>query len=113
MQLQDYVQARAGIVGYLTDLAKVAVALQQVERAGILFGKAVQLRDSIGETQSKALPAEQAEYAQYREKLNRTLGESKFRQTWQAGALLGLEKVLKIVLAIKDQQTTTELDRRH
>ncbi|CAN5375632.1 BTAD domain-containing putative transcriptional regulator [soil metagenome] len=108
--LQRFIQMgnTGSIVGSLTDIAKIAVVLQQVERAGILFGKAAQLRKAIGETQWKALPTEQAEYEQYIETLSNTLGQQKFQQTWQAGALLSLEEALEIVLTIKDQ-TISEL----
>ncbi len=110
--LQWFIQMgnTGSIVGSLTDIAKVAVALRQYGSAGVLFGKAAQLREAIGETQWKALPTERAEYEQYIETLSHALGPPKFQQTWQAGTLLTLEQVLEVVLSVKEQKTSAALD---
>ncbi|MCX6045075.1 MAG: helix-turn-helix domain-containing protein [Chloroflexi bacterium] len=103
--LQGFIQMgnTGSIVGALTDIAKLAMALQRDESAGFLFGKAAQLRESIGETQWKALPAERAEYEQHLATLSQTLGQLKFQQTWQTGASMALEKVLEVVLGLQAQ----------
>jgi tetratricopeptide (TPR) repeat protein len=73
------------IVGSVTEIAKVALVKQQYLEACRLFGMADFLRESIGETQWKALPAEYAEYEQHIAQLHQNLDSDLFRKAWQEG----------------------------
>ena len=73
------------IVGSVTEIAKVAMAKRQYIDACRLFSIADFLRESIGETQWKALPEERKEYDQHITLLRHNLGNTLFKEIWQEG----------------------------
>lgn len=76
---------------YLEGLGRVAGVTGDARRAARLYGRAEALRESIGAPLS---PAEVAYYARHVEAARASLDDTSFREAWQEGRSMSLEKAI-------------------